>query len=153
MPFQPHSIDVFFTRITKDEPEGCWTYHGPKCGGGLAYRSFRRELAHRFSYRHHKGEIPKGMLVRHTCDNPVCVNPDHLLLGTPADNMKDKVERGRAVGAKRGVANHRAKLTEEQVSEIRHDPRSCKVLGELHGVCPMLISKVKRRILWPHVLD
>lgn len=79
--------------------------------------------AHRVSYRASNGEIPKGLLVRHKCDNPPCVNPAHLLLGTYADNVRDMVERGRANYVRektRGERNALAKLKDKDVPEIRH---------------------------------
>ena len=64
------------------------------------YGVFRKEGAHRYSYSYFVGEIPEGMLVRHTCDNPPCVLPSHLRLGTTQDNVNDKMKRGRHKGNK-----------------------------------------------------
>lgn len=75
------------------------------------------QAAHRVSYELHKGIIPEGLYVRHSCDNPACVNPEHLLLGTQKDNMKDMINRNRqSKGSKRFCA----KLNEQQVIEIRN---------------------------------
>lgn len=65
-------------------------------GYGVIKRRGKTMKAHRMIYEECFGMIPEGMVVRHTCDNPPCVNPAHLLLGTPKDNMRDKMERGRA---------------------------------------------------------
>ena len=62
-------------------------------------------LAHRFSYEQFNGEIPKNKFVLHTCDNPFCVNPDHLRLGTVSDNMKDRSAKGRWAGPKKNPVN------------------------------------------------
>ena len=86
----------FWLQVSKDE--GCWLWEGHCSSDG--YGSFRvkgREtLTHRFSYLLHKGPIPKGMLVLHSCDRPACVNPAHLFVGTQKDNMQDMLAKGRA---------------------------------------------------------
>jgi hypothetical protein len=77
----------------------CWTWVGGRCRGG--YGQFRRKVegkwrmykAHRYAYEHYKGPIPKGLLVRHKCDNAWCVNPEHLELGTSKDNTQDIIKR------------------------------------------------------------
>ena len=74
------------------------------------------KLAHRHTYEQHHGEIPDGMVVMHSCDNPWCVNPDHLSLGTVQDNHADMVQKRRHP---RGETNGGAKLTQEQVDQIR----------------------------------
>lgn len=73
----------------------CWQWLGNlnNCGYGLIPVRGRSLLAHRVAFTHYKGEIPYRMQVRHVCDNRSCVNPDHLLLGSHSDNMKDKSER------------------------------------------------------------
>ncbi len=87
---------LFFNKIEKTQD--CWIWKGAKNKSG--YGSFRHEGKHwmranRVSYLLHKGDIPEGMLVCHSCDNPECVNPDHLHLGTPKSNMIERTERGR----------------------------------------------------------
>jgi hypothetical protein len=94
-----------------------WTGHTTGNGyGGIKHRG-RTLRAHRVSYELHTGPIPAGMEVLHRCDVPACVNPEHLFLGTHADNMKDKSAKGR-VARNFGEANGRAKLTDEQVRII-----------------------------------
>lgn len=90
----------FLKRIRKtNEPNGCWLWTGARCSpapyGQMRVADGRRHHAHRISYTIHKGPIPEGMLVRHACDNPPCVNPDHLDIGTFRDNSRDALERGR----------------------------------------------------------
>lgn len=88
----------YLAKVVRRE-SGCWGWSGAKCRG-YGILSTRRgsppAKAHRVSYELFKGPIPDGMLVRHTCDNPECTNPDHLLLGTDADNARDRVARGRS---------------------------------------------------------
>lgn len=108
--------------------------------------------AHRVSYELNKGKIPKGMNVCHTCDNPMCVNPDHLFLGTQKDNMHDKVKKGRAfTGDQKGANNGAAKLTESDIRDIRKSQGSCKELAIKFFTSPMNISLIKRRLAWAHV--
>lgn len=108
---------------------GCWLWNGPLCAGGRYGRVTGQkqwQMAHRYSYRHHKGEIPNGMYVCHSCDNGLCVNPDHLFLGTPKDNFEDMVNKGRSIfstaesGKGVGEGNARALLKAEQVLEMRN---------------------------------
>ncbi len=107
--------------------------------------------AHRLSYQIHAGEIPQGLSVLHSCDNPLCVNPEHLRAGTPLENTRDMISRGRgAVGP--GEGNHQAKLTREQVIEIRESYRSGKAsqryLAAKYGMGPSTISLIVRGKRW-----
>lgn len=121
---------------------GCmpWIGHKTKYGYGSFWFKGKPNHAHRVAYIIYFGEIPKGMLVRHKCDNPTCVNPQHLEVGTPLDNMRDCIERGRrakgprlgnwAYGERNGTHLYpervargenapQAKLTKEQAIEVR----------------------------------
>jgi len=104
---------------------GCWEWQGSRStnmGHGVIRNGPRggshQTGAHRVSWELHFGPIPEGLDVLHTCDNPPCVRPDHLYLGTQADNNRDRDLRGRHK-ALRGSANGRASMTEETVTEMR----------------------------------
>jgi hypothetical protein len=89
---------IRFERKYIEEPNtGCWLWSacGTKAGYGLFGYEGKLQLAHRVSYKLHKGFIPEGMVVRHTCDTPSCVNPDHLELGTQGENIRESVRKGR----------------------------------------------------------
>jgi hypothetical protein len=89
----------FFKKVLKTD--SCWIWVGCKFPSGYGSFSLRKDglvveqRAHRVSYILHKGDIPKGLFVCHTCDNPACVNPDHLWLGTHQQNNQDKVNKKR----------------------------------------------------------
>ncbi len=91
-----------------------------------------------------------GMHVLHTCDNPRCVNPKHLFLGTHADNMKDKQLKGRATGMK-GSVHHQAKLTEADIPAIRASTTPLIVAATKYGVSVSAISLIRSRRTWKHV--
>lgn len=99
---------------------GCWIWVGDTFVAGYGRLGVNgiQVLAHRLSWELHRGPIPRGLLVMHSCDDPECVNPEHLSLGTDADNSRDKIAKGRA-NAPRGALAGRAKLTEGQVREMR----------------------------------
>lgn len=95
----------FNTKYLINEHTDCWEW--TRATNNIGYGMFRvrkgiMRTAHRVSYELHKGDIPPGMCVCHTCDNPKCVNPDHLWLGTVQDNMDDKISKGRLSGRKPG---------------------------------------------------
>lgn len=107
--------------VTIDE-RGCWIWpNGTKNGYGQLSVNDHPAYAHRVSYEAHVGQIPEGMVLRHSCDVPRCCNPVHLSIGTHLDNVHDKIERGRATTppVHRGLANSNATLTDEQVAEVR----------------------------------
>lgn len=125
-----------YSRVT---PSGCWEWQKGKTPNGYGHISIGRQrqaYAHRVSYFVFNGPISEGMLVRHKCDNPSCVNPEHLEIGTQVDNMQDCKKRGRMSmpPVARGVANHKTKLTEEQVAYIVNSDKSNRELAEMFGV-------------------
>lgn len=110
----------FSSYVQRGEPHECWEWQGTVKRHGYGQMWFRgkSDRAHRVSYQLHNGAIPEGLLIRHTCDNKLCVNPGHLITGTGKDNARDAVERGLYP---RGETQGRSKLTLEQVREIRRN--------------------------------
>ena len=110
----------FWVKVGRYGPSECWPWKASTDRHGYGY--FRLDggmrKAHRVAYELTHGPIPDGQVVRHRCDNPGCVNPGHLELGTQADNVRDRDERKRRAPPA-GANNGRAKLTAEQVAEIR----------------------------------
>ncbi len=106
--------------------------------------------AHRASYELYVDKIPEGMHVLHKCDNPPCVNPDHLFLGTNYDNVKDRDSKGRQVSAK-GEDNPGAKLKECDVIDIRSSEMTKAQLSRKYNVSHRLIRNVINRTAWRHV--
>lgn len=133
---------------------GCWnvTSHKPNPGGYVPLcrnEEGGEKLIHRLHYVKYKGEIPKGLMVRHTCDNRRCVNPDHLLIGTAKDNAMDAVERNRTLF---GENCHLSKLTELQVKEIIESKEPHKILSKRYGVSKGHISSLKIGMYWKRLL-
>jgi len=113
-------IERLLNKVKKTE--SCWIWIGAKkpTGYGNFFLNGKYIGAHCASYLLHVGEIDKGQIVCHSCDNPSCINPCHLFLGTPKDNMDDMKLKGRAVGIHQGKENHpMSKLSIESVREIR----------------------------------
>lgn len=107
-------------------------------------------LAHRAAWKAVNGEIPKGIEVCHRCDNPACINPDHLFLGTHSDNMADMKAKGRAKGLV-GEANHKSRLSESEVVEIFTSNDPTKVIAVRFGVSVCLVGQIKRGVAWKHI--
>lgn len=149
-------FDRLVNRLVVTE-SGCWEYQGARNRKG--YGSIGRGgrdggdvATHRASWEIHHGPIPSGIQVCHKCDNPPCCNPDHLFLGTPADNMQDKVTKGRAEGAP-GEQHPRARLTETEVRAIRAniENKTTRELGKQYGVSGVCIHKIQTFKTWGHV--
>ncbi len=138
----------FDAQVSKSE--GCWLWGGAKrLGYGRIRVNGKKVTASRLAYEIHFGPIPAGMLVCHRCDNPSCVRPDHLFLGTHAENVRDMVSKRRHIdGKRRGQENGNAKLTEAQVLSIRSDLRTQSAIAREYGVGQALVSKIKLGKLW-----
>jgi HNH endonuclease len=130
---------------------GCWEWTSYSDGGGYGNisRNGKTQKAHRVSYEAFKGPIPPGLVVRHTCDNPCCVNPDHLILGTQKDNMADRDSRGRR--DVKGEQVGTAKLTEKEVLEIRASSESLSKLAAKYNVDKSNVYQIKAGKSWKHL--
>ena len=149
-----NSEERFWNQVKVGDPDECWLWGGKMDQGyGRLYRKGKRIYAHRYAWTlANKREIPAGLFVLHSCDHPSCVNPAHLRLGTQADNMKQMRERGRSTFGERNAS---AKLTEEQVKEIRRIEKegklSQKEIAKLVGVSYGQVRKVISGERWKHV--
>ena len=115
-------MNRFWDKVDKTTtPDDCWEWKAVKLKGyGQFWFKDKMALAHRVSWELSFGPIPNGLNVLHKCDNPSCVNPAHLFLGTPKDNAQDSLKKGRRfIPDNRGEKQGRHKLTEPQVREIR----------------------------------
>lgn len=142
----------FWQKVSK-RASGCWEWTAGCDGTG--YGTFwdgRMWGAHRYSWTIAYGLIPRGMCVLHRCDNPLCVNPAHLFLGTHQDNADDRESKGRG-HMRRGTANGRSKLTEAAVLDIRrrYRPGNGIELAREYGVGKATVSRVVNRKHWGHV--
>jgi hypothetical protein len=128
---------------------GCWIWMGAD-DGAFGYGSAgRKGKAHRLSWKVHFGPIPEGKLVCHKCDTPLCVNPDHLFLGTRLENMADMVAKGRSAACRHAAdKNPNARITWETVKLIRERGLSCKKAGKLFGVSTSQVHNVRSGKSW-----
>lgn len=133
---------------------GCIIFIGSKNSlgyGELSYKG-KRFRAHRLSYISHVGPIPDGMVVCHKCDNPPCINPEHLFIGTQADNLKDGRKKGRvATPNPRGERHGLAKLSADKIVAIRKDQRTQREIAKEYGVHQTTIKNIKLNRTWKHV--
>jgi len=156
-------IDKFNLNVGKQSKGGCVEWEGGTGwkGYGRMHLSIKHTLprrtvkAHRFSWELHRGKIPEGMIICHKCDNPPCVNPDHLFIGTYQDNIDDQIRKGR-LG--RGETSNRATITEDQAVEaIRLYAKYGKSYGVLVRIAREVgggynaVSQVIRGSSWQHL--
>lgn len=139
----------------KLDENGCWVWQKAKHKQGYGNFSYKRKclLAHRVSWMLHYGELDKDILVLHKCDNPPCVNPEHLFLGTDRDNVKDSISKGRFTRAK-GEGQWFSKLTDENVLEIRKmafEGIMQKDIAKKFGMDWRHIGAIIRKQSWKHI--
>lgn len=152
---------------------GCWIWLGAASRGNkkragygvmtVGRRSWqgkdRIDRAHRVSYRVHKGEIPEGLHVLHSCDNTLCVNPDHLTLGTHTENVRDMIAKGRRVIAPAvGEASGAAKYTVAQIAKVKrllreNGYRNHGGISRATGVSVPIIQAISKGRIWKHVSE
>jgi HNH endonuclease len=165
----------FEEKYIPEPNSGCFLWMGaylPR-GYGIFWLDARRphlrtseeRFAHRVSWILNKGDIPAGLKVLHRCDNPCCVNVDHLFLGTQKDNAMDREAKGRGVKGRRwkiknqrpissiarGERNGSSKLFAGQVLEIRASQEKLSDLAARFGVSYPLVSKIRRGVVWKHL--
>lgn len=157
---KPIDAKVRFARYFETSATGCWEWRGARFGSGYGQfyagrdgEGMRKNIhAHRFAYEIRHGEIAPDQHVLHRCDNPPCVNPDHLFAGTRSDNMQDMFSKGR--GKPRG----KTQLTPDQVTTIRAALKSDpsirpQVLAHRFGVSASLIAMIRRKEVWTSILQ
>jgi len=139
----------------KIDSSGCWLWTAAKLPKGYGQmklpKTRRQEYAHRLSYIIHYGEIPDGKHVCHRCDNPSCVNPDHLFLGSAQDNLDDMKSKGRHLY---GEKNTQSVLTDDAVRKIKQlisDGLSQGKIAAMFNVHQVTISKIHRGLRWQHI--
>jgi hypothetical protein len=144
------SLSAFEARSEPVPGVGCWlwTRYVNNYGYGEIVEEGKKVRAHRKAWELYRGPIPPDMCVCHKCDIRTCVNPDHLFLGTYADNQADMDAKGRRP---RGSASGQSKLTEDQVSEILASRDSLSSAAKRFGVTFQTISYIRRRKGWKHV--
>ena len=151
--FWSHVLRVF-------DVKSCWLWDGSRTekGYGRFQVGGRVERAHRFAYELASGPIPEGMLVLHKCDNPPCVRPSHLFVGTPSDNTNDMLlrkGRWRRPRTLAGVRNHSARLNDDAVRDARAryaDGEAMATLASEHGVSISAMRRAVSGATWSHVI-
>ena len=143
---------LFWSKVDKNDPSGCWIYKGcvDKNGYGRVVFDRKADKAHRLSWKLLRGEIPSGMSVLHSCDNPPCCNPDHLSIGTTKENIWDCCRKNRRVQRR-----PRSVEDPEIVYQIREDFDSqkyrMKFLVEKYGLKESVIRNIGRRLSWAYL--
>ena len=143
-------ITYITDRIKVNPDTGCWEWAlaiGDD-GYGVASRKGKYYRAHRLSWELTNGPIPDGAFVCHHCDNPPCVNPEHLFLGDAAANAADREAKRRGII---GETHPQAKLTESQVVEILKSDEPQPALAERYGISRGMIGNIKAGLNWKHI--
>lgn len=137
-----------------EKTAGCWEWTATRDTGGYGYIYWpgekRARKAHRQSWRTFRGPIPDDLWVLHHCDNPPCVNPSHLFLGTSLDNNRDRHAKGRD-GDTKGIRNGRAVLDASKVRKIRMAPEVARIVAARYGVSISTVHMLRRRETWKHI--
>ena len=167
----PRILGNFWSKVRKAGEDECWIWTASKRNKGYGAFTYVwngksiQDRSHRFSYVLHVGPIPDGLMVLHECDNPPCVNPAHLFLGTNQDNIEDMLTKGRHVPGgthcgennryRKGIDHPFARLNPEIIRQIRDDHAdnnlSCGSLACKYGIRTIHAWKIVNRRLWKHV--
>lgn len=163
MPITPIANRFWAKVDTNSGPELCWLWMGPFTRGGYGTigrggRGGGMFRAHRLAWIIANGPIPPSLCVCHACDNPACVNPKHLFLGTQAQNMADMDAKGRRRGYDKSASNNPAALLDEQKVQvirflIKNTSLSRKYTASMFGVAPSTVNALVKRKTWSKVAD
>lgn len=142
----------FWSRVEVRKSNQCWPWRYDTTSDG--YGEWRdsqgnHELAHRTAYRIGKGSIERGLIIRHSCDNPRCCNPAHLIKGTHIENVQDRVDRNRSA---RGENSGRAKLTEEDAQLILDSRLSAEYFAKRFSIDVSTVRSIRRHKNWTHLI-
>ena len=163
MPKRVGILDRFMRHVSPEPNTGCWLWTGFLYGGYGHIRTTTNPLdtaqpAHRVAWTLFRGEISDGLIACHKCDVRCCVNPDHLFLGTYADNMQHASRKGRMnwkqstrPGLPRGERHPQSKLSPKDVLLIRSLPISGSEAARRFGITPITVSRIRRRLIWRHL--
>ncbi len=152
--FSKDTKNKFWKKVKKTDY--CWNWTGGILRGGYGQIHIDKKLhqAHRLSWQLHNGTIPRGMHVLHKCDNPSCIRPIHLFLGTAKDNALDREAKSRGADHK-GMKNGRSKLTELQVRKIRQISEEQGItqgeLAEIFNISRPVVNFIINKKAWQHV--
>lgn len=151
--FSISNIERFWSKV--ETSDNCWLWLGnkDKDGYGLFYKDSHRHRAPAVAYEWAYGPVPEGMWVLHRCDNPTCVKPSHLFLGTCIENVADRVKKGRGAYGERNGGG--VKMSDEKVVTMRAQYATGAFtfvhLGKLYGVSQHTARRICKRQNWKHV--
>jgi hypothetical protein len=141
-------IHRFWRKVDKSNESGCWLWTGSSdpAGYGHFYADGKYHGSHRYAYERTHGPIPDGMFVMHVCDNPPCVNPAHLRIGTPRDNTADMIAKGR-----RTPALELFKLSATDVMAIRRSGAAERATAAQFGISRAQVNRIRAGQAWRHL--
>ena len=147
---KPDYLSRFEEKFIPEPNSGCWLWTASQSGHGYGYffMDGRGTRAHRAAWILYQGEIPNDLCVLHKCDNPQCVNPDHLWLGSHAENM---IDRGKKARSARGVRVNTTKLSIDDVKKVRALLKkgiNCTAIARSFGVSTTAIHAIRNRRTW-----
>jgi len=146
-------MERFYEKVMPEPMSGCWLWMA--CTNNQGYGRFKidgkMQMAHRSSYKIHVGPIPDELCILHKCDTPGCVNPEHLFPGTNADNVRDRENKGRG-NSLCGEDQGNAKLTKNDVRDIRTKRMNQREFAEIYGISRQNVSAIQLNKSWKDIL-
>lgn len=148
-------IQRFWSKVDKSTPSQCWLWTASTAGKGygqIKLPGTRRQVyAHRLSYEMHKGVVPDGLMVLHTCDTPRCVNPEHLFLGTGLDNLQDMARKGRHLYGERNTEHRLTEAKVHRIFDLSGEGWSQARIAKEIGVGQPQVGRILRGERWRHI--